>query len=63
MADKIANIAMDTCRSIQVLGRDMRSLPPIWKVVTDNLRGDIGHWQEGNWMEAGHAHTEDGYLG
>ena len=31
IADKLANIAMDTGRSIQVLGRDMRSLPPIWK--------------------------------
>ena len=63
MADKLANIAMDNDRRIQVLGRDMRSLPPIWKEVTDNLRGDIGHWQEGNWMEAGQAHTEDGDLG
>ena len=63
MADKLANIAMDNGRRIQVLGRNMRSLPPIWKEVTENLRGDIGHWQEGNWMETGNAHTEDGDLG
>uniref|UniRef100_M4BJF9 RNase H type-1 domain-containing protein n=1 Tax=Hyaloperonospora arabidopsidis (strain Emoy2) TaxID=559515 RepID=M4BJF9_HYAAE len=43
MADKLAKIAMDTGRSIQVLGRDMRCLPPMWKEVTDNLRGDIGY--------------------
>ncbi|KAJ8523987.1 hypothetical protein ON010_g17131 [Phytophthora cinnamomi] len=44
MADALANIAMDTKTSTQVLEADLECLPSAWSPVTESLIGDIGHW-------------------
>ena len=44
MADSLANIAMDTKKSTQVLEADLSQLPTTWNVVLDALEGGINHW-------------------
>ena len=44
MADALANTAMDTGKSTQVIVEDFAQLPTTWTVVLDSLKGDINHW-------------------
>ncbi|EGZ27491.1 hypothetical protein PHYSODRAFT_436031, partial [Phytophthora sojae] len=45
-ADKLANLAMDTKRSIQVLDTDTEHLTPTWSFVTALLTSDVSQWIE-----------------
>ena len=44
MADALANIAMDTKTSTQVLAAIFERLSPAWRVVLDSLEWEINHW-------------------
>ncbi|EGZ06457.1 hypothetical protein PHYSODRAFT_531978 [Phytophthora sojae] len=45
-ADKLANLAMDTKCSIQVLDTDIEHLTPTWSSVTALLTSDVSQWIE-----------------
>ncbi|GMF52816.1 unnamed protein product [Phytophthora fragariaefolia] len=47
-ADKLANIAMDTKKSIQVSTEDLSRLPHAWSQVIDSHQGDVEFWMENN---------------
>ncbi|KAE9178836.1 hypothetical protein PF005_g23916 [Phytophthora fragariae] len=48
MADRLANIAMDLKKSIEITAADIPLLPPRWAPVTQALQGDVGHWLDNN---------------
>ncbi|GMF38586.1 unnamed protein product [Phytophthora fragariaefolia] len=48
MADKLANLAMDSKLSIQVAAEDIQKLPSQWSPVLELLQGDVEHWVDTN---------------
>uniref|UniRef100_A0AAV1TUA8 Uncharacterized protein n=1 Tax=Peronospora matthiolae TaxID=2874970 RepID=A0AAV1TUA8_9STRA len=58
MANAMAKIAMDSGRSIQVLGPEVALLPSEWAVVTTYLRSDLVHWHDTLWDTARQANRQ-----
>ena len=59
----LANVAMDSGRSFQILGPEVAMLPLNWASVTNEISNNLGDWHEWLWNTADQATRQVSSLG